>query len=201
MSRSLRTLQASLKQSTRFFASSAPSSSAYPFNPAALQKSSPSPSNPPPQNLLTPKNGWSLITHLNKSIPPSPYAHLFARRGADRLPTGSVLTVVTYSDPQKKSISPFSGVLMGVNRGGVDTSFRLRNIVNRAGVEMTFKLNSPMIKEIKVVKRAEKGKGQLRDLKRAKVNYLRERPSVMAAIARALKSAKAEETAAAKESS
>lgn len=105
------------------------------------------------------------------------------------------MTVVTYTDPAKKSISPFSGVLMGTKRRGVDTSFRLRNIVNKAGVEMTFKLNSPMIKDIKVVKRAEKAKGQLKDLKRAKVNYLRERPAVMAAIARALKTAKQNEAA------
>ncbi|OWT35459.1 large subunit ribosomal protein L19 [Cryptococcus neoformans Tu259-1] len=68
---------------------------------------------------------------------------------------------------------------MGTKRRGVDTSFRLRNI------------------EIRVVKRAERAKGQLKDLKRAKVNYLRERPAVMAAIARALKTAKQNEAAAA----
>ncbi|OXM75536.1 ribosomal protein L19 [Cryptococcus neoformans Bt63] len=151
----------------------------------------------PPPALLHPKNGWSLITHLNNAAPPSPWAHLFARRSKDRLPAGSVLTVLTYTDAAKKSVSPFSGVLMGTKRRGVDTSFRLRNIVNKAGVEMTFKLNSPMIKEIRVVKRAERAKGQLKDLKRAKVNYLRERPAVMAAIARALKTAKQNEAAAA----
>ncbi|WVN85697.1 ribosomal protein L19 [Cryptococcus depauperatus CBS 7841] len=184
---------ASLKSSRTYSTEASTSASSYPFNLKVSHLSSPT-LFPPPKQLLHPKNGWHLITHLNNAQPASPWAHLFARRGKDRLPTGSVLTVVSYADPTKKSISPFSGVLMGVSRGGVDTSFRLRNIVNKTGVEMTFKLNSPMIKEIKVVKRAEKGKdAQIKDLRRAKVNYLRERPSTMAAIAKALKTAKSEE--------
>ncbi|WVR03876.1 ribosomal protein L19 [Kwoniella sp. DSM 27419] len=175
--------------SSRGFASSAASSSSYPFNPSAIQGSSSAPS-PPPQNLLTPRRGWSLITHLNAAAPASPYANLFARRHPDRLRTGSVITVQQYTDATRKSVSPFSGVLMGVKRGGVDTSFRLRNIVNKTGVEMSFKINSPLIKEIKVVKRAEGRTGGVRDLRRAKVNYLRERPSMMTGIASAIKAAK-----------
>ncbi len=79
---------------------------------------------------------------------------------------------------------------MGMRRRGVDTSFRLRNIVNKVGVEMSFKVCSPMIKEIKVVRRAEGSKGPVKDLRRAKVNYLRERPQMLAAIASALKQRK-----------
>ena len=82
---------------------------------------------------------------------------------------------------------------MGIRRRGVDTSFRLRNVVNKLGVEVSYKVHSPMIKEVKVIKRAEGRKGEqgtLRDLGRAKVNYLRERPSVMAQIASTLKAAK-----------
>ncbi|AFR99066.1 large subunit ribosomal protein L19 [Cryptococcus neoformans var. grubii H99] len=194
MARPLRPLTRAL--SLRHFSSAPAPASSYPFNPSAIPRPSTTPL-PPPPALLHPKNGWSLITHLNNAAPPSPWAHLFARRSKDRLPAGSVLTVLTYTDAAKKSVSPFSGVLMGTKRRGVDTSFRLRNIVNKAGVEMTFKLNSPMIKEIRVVKRAERAKGQLKDLKRAKVNYLRDRPAVMAAIARALKTAKQNEAAAA----
>jgi large subunit ribosomal protein L19 len=76
---------------------------------------------------------------------------------------------------------------MGMRRRGVDTSFRLRNIVNKVGVEVSFKVCSPMIKEVRVVRRAEGNKGPVRDLRRAKVNYLRERPQMLAAIASALK--------------
>jgi len=63
----------------------------------------------------------------------------------------------------------------------------LRNIVNKVGVEVSFKVCSPMIKEVRVVRRAEGNKGPVRDLRRAKVNYLRERPQMLAAIASALK--------------
>ncbi|KAK8861524.1 ribosomal protein L19 [Kwoniella newhampshirensis] len=173
----------------RFASSSASSSSSYPFNPSALALPSTA-SSPPPPNLISPRRGWSLITHLNKSAPQSPHLPLFGRRNKDRLRTGSVITVLTYTDPTKKSVSPFSGVLMGIKRGGVDTSFRLRNIVNKIGVEMSFKVNSPMIKEIKVVKRAQGRVGGVKDLRRAKVNYLRERPSMMTGIASAIKASK-----------
>ncbi|WRT65662.1 ribosomal protein L19 [Kwoniella shivajii] len=174
---------------SRGFASSSSASSSYPFNPSALISSSTVPS-PPPPNLLSPRKGWSLITHLNSQAPKSQYIELFSRRHPDRLKAGSVITVIQYTDPTKKSVSPFSGVLMGIKRGGVDTSFRLRNVVNKIGVEMSFKLNSPLIKEIKIVKKAQGRTGGVRDLRRAKVNYLRESQGLMAGIASALKASK-----------
>lgn len=82
---------------------------------------------------------------------------------------------------------------MGIRRRGVDSSFVLRNIINKVGVESSFKIYSPMIKEIKVVKRAEtvvgseKRSGGLKDLRRAKVGYLREKAGLMERIAGALK--------------
>ncbi|OCF34732.1 ribosomal protein L19 [Kwoniella heveanensis BCC8398] len=176
---------------TRGFASSSLASSSYPFNPSAITRPSSAPSSPPPKSLLAPRRGWSIITHLNATAPKSQYADLFSRRHPDRIKTGSVITVQQYTDATRKSVSPFSGVLMGIKkRGGVDTSFRLRNIVNKIGVEMSFKINSPLIKEIKVVKRAEGRTGAVRDLRRAKVNYLRERPSLMTSIAGAIKASK-----------
>lgn len=100
------------------------------------------------------------------------------------------MTVFTWSNAEKKNAVPFSGVLMRVRRRGVDTSFTLRNIVQKTGVEMTFKVCSPTIKEIKVVRRAEgREKDTIRDLRRARVNYLRERPEIMNQIAQALKQA------------
>lgn len=98
-----------------------------------------------------------------------------------------MLTVSTYTSPSRTSASQFSGVLLGIRRRGVDTAFTLRNVVNRTGVEQTFKVCSPMIKDIKIVKRADGKKGGLRYLARAKVNYLRDRPGVMAQIAASLK--------------
>jgi large subunit ribosomal protein L19 len=77
---------------------------------------------------------------------------------------------------------------MGMRRRGVDTSFTLRNVIGKLGVESAFKIYSPMIKEVKIIKRAEGGRGSgVRDLKRAKVNYLRDRAGLMERIAGALK--------------
>lgn len=114
---------------------------------------------------------------------------LFSRRSKQRLRTGSVVSVLSYTNTAKTGVSPFSGVLMRVRRRGVDTAFTLRNIVQKTGVEMNFKVLSPMIKEIKVVRRAEGRQGGIRDLRRARTNYLRDRPQVMAQIAGALKQA------------
>jgi large subunit ribosomal protein L19 len=99
---------------------------------------------------------------------------------------GSVITVISYTSPAKTTTSTFSGVLLSISRRGVDTSFKLRNMVGKTGVETSFKVCSPMIKDIIMVKRAD-GKSGLRYLGRAKVNYLRERPQLMAQIASALK--------------
>lgn len=112
---------------------------------------------------------------------------LFARRSRQRLRTGSVVSVMSYANAAKTTVTPFSGVLMRVRRRGVDTSFTLRNVVQKTGIEMNFKVCSPMIKEIKVIRKAEGRKTGVPDLRRARVNYLRDRPQVMAQIAQALK--------------
>lgn len=117
---------------------------------------------------------------------------LFSRRNPLRLKAGSVVSVASYTDATKSSSTVFSGVLLGVSRKGLDTSFTLRNIVNRTGVEMKFKVHSPMIKKIEVIKEAN-GKG-LKLLKRAKVNYLRDKPGIMNQIAAAVKQTKATTT-------
>lgn len=148
---------------------------------------------PVPQNLLTPKNGWHVVTHVNEDLkkevdPARLLSTLFARRSRERLRTGSVLSVISYLKPDRTGgVQPFSGVLMKVRRRGIDTSFTLRNIVAKTGVEMNFKVCSPMIKEIKIVRKAEGRTGPIRDLRRARANYLRDRPDMMATIASALK--------------
>ncbi|WOO85210.1 54S ribosomal protein subunit img1, mitochondrial [Vanrija pseudolonga] len=164
----------------------------YPFSNRAVFPASTLSSPEIPANLISPKNGWSVVTHQNEALKKAydgagVLKTLFARRSAQRIKTGSVLSVISYSNPAKTGVTPFSGVLMGVKRRGVDTSFTLRNVVQRTGVEMNFKVCSPMIKEIKVIRRAEGRKSGIRDLRRAKATYLRDRPGVMSQIAGALK--------------
>jgi len=116
---------------------------------------------------------------------------LFSRSSPQRIRTGSVISVLSYSGADKAGTVPFAGVLMRVRRRGVDTSFTLRNVVQKTGVEMNFKVCSPMIKEIKVVRRAVGRKNGVPDLRRARTNYLRDRPNIMAQIATALKQSQA----------
>jgi large subunit ribosomal protein L19 len=88
----------------------------------------------------------------------------------------------------------FSGVLIASRRRhqGRDTSIRLRNLVGRTGVEMSFKVFSPLIKDIKVVQRAEtsgpavlgkdgvelpRRKPALRAARRAKMYFVRDQPN------------------------
>lgn len=70
---------------------------------------------------------------------------------------------------------------MSVRRRGPDTSFVLRNIVQRTGVEMQFFVNSPHLKDIKVVQRARVGK-DVKRTRRAKLFYLRDSPEKMSEI-------------------
>ncbi|ORY27458.1 translation protein SH3-like domain-containing protein [Naematelia encephala] len=176
----------------------------YPFSTSAKPAlpSSP-PSTPLAPQLIRPKNGWHLITHLRSSYrsqldPKSLVTTWFSRRHPDRLRPGSVLSVSSWSTPSKTGSTSFAGVLMAIRRSGPDTSFRLRNIVSRVGVEMSFKVCSPMIKEIKVIKKVERGgtlvklaSGKLgrvgKPLRRAKANFLRDKPDLLASIAGGVK--------------
>ncbi|BEJ12777.1 hypothetical protein CspHIS471_0212370 [Cutaneotrichosporon sp. HIS471] len=195
---------ASLAGPSRGFASTA-RAMAYPFsgNVAFPEPKAPSPL---PQNLLTPKNGWHVVEHVNAGLrqevdPEGLLKTLFARRSRDRLRTGSVVSVISYLKADRSGgVQPFSGVLMKVRRRGVDTSFTLRNIVAKTGIEMNFKVCSPMIKEIKIVRRAEGRSGPIKDLRRARATYLRERPDMMATIASALKQDQAQRVAAKRDS-
>ncbi|KAI9632572.1 putative 50s ribosomal protein l19 [Dioszegia hungarica] len=176
----------------RTFSRSAPApQTPYPFSSTALSKSSPTP-NPTP-NLLSPRKGAGLINHINEQLRETYDAKsltttLFSRRHKNRILAGSVMTVTSYTSSARTTTSTFSGVLMGVRRRGIDTAFRLRNVIAKVGMEVDFKVLSPLIKEIKVIKRAD-GKSGLKNLGRAKVGYLRERPGAMSQIASALKTA------------
>lgn len=151
-----------------------------------------------PRHLKSPRNGKAVVDFVNENLlqdydPKRLCKTLFSRRHPNRIKPGSVLSVVSYNNASRTHTSTFSGVLMGIRRRGVDTAFTLRNIVNKTGVEMQFKVCSPMVKDIQVIKRALKGRnvGGLRDPRRAKVNYLRERPQMMTQIAAAVKQSKA----------
>ncbi|TCD71339.1 hypothetical protein EIP91_011110 [Steccherinum ochraceum] len=158
----------------------ATTTSAYPFSKSAIIQ--PSSRAAVPEGL---KLGKGLMTHLRQTLP-TPQKQkllttLFAKRHPLRLSPGSVLTVKLMHAP-----ATFSGVLVSVRRRGLDTSFVLRNVISRTGVEMQFFVNSPHLKDVQVISRANSwagtGKKDAVKIRRAKLFYLRDSPEKMTAI-------------------
>lgn len=74
----------------------------------------------------------------------------------------------------RERIQIFEGFVLKRQNGGVTETFTVRRIASGVGVEKTFPLHSPKIDKIEVVK-----KGKVR---RAKLNYMRERTGKAAKI-------------------
>ncbi|KAJ7499147.1 hypothetical protein FB451DRAFT_1014986 [Mycena latifolia] len=145
---------------------------AYPFSKTALIR--PEPYVAPPAAL---KQGKGLMPYLLKSLPTPEKQQmlrsLFSRQSAKQLYPGSIISVTAEHAPMS-----FTGVLLSIRRRGPDTSFILRNIIQRTGVEMQFFVNSPHVKEIKVLQKPPKGR-----MRRAKLYYLRDAPEKMSSLA------------------
>lgn len=85
----------------------------------------------------------------------------FRKDSPDRIPTGSIISVETHSGgatpAASNSTAAFAGVLMAVKRRhqGVDDAFTVRANVGKpgTGTEIRFDVNSPWIKDIKVLRR------------------------------------------------
>ncbi len=90
------------------------------------------------------------------------------KEGLPRFSVGDTITVyVRVVEGDKERIQRFSGVVIGRRGGGLNASFTVRRISYGTGVERVFPLHSPRIDQITVDR-----KGKVR---RAKLNYLRER--------------------------
>ena len=68
----------------------------------------------------------------------------------------------------------FEGYVLKKQHGGINETFTVRKLSNGIGVEKTFPLHSPKIEKIEVV-----NEGKVR---RAKLNYMRERTGKAARI-------------------
>ncbi|MBX7119290.1 MAG: 50S ribosomal protein L19 [Gemmatimonadaceae bacterium] len=80
---------------------------------------------------------------------------------------GDTLRVnVRVKEGEKERLQAFEGVCIGRKGTGVSATFTVRKISNGVGVERIFPLHSPMLAEIKVVRRGR--------VRRAKLFYLRE---------------------------
>lgn len=78
---------------------------------------------------------------------------------------------------QRERVQVFEGYVLKFQHGGVSETFTVRRLSQGIGVEKTFPINSPRIEKIEVVR-----PGRVR---RAKLNYMRERTGKAAKIRKA----------------
>lgn len=145
----------------------------YPFSKTALTPPRPQFSTPTPAL----EKGKGLMDHLRTTLY-TPEKHkmiseLFSKKSPNQLRVGSIISVISDQAP-----TTFNGVLIAIRRRGPDTSIRVRNILQRTGTEMLFFVNSPHLKEIKLLKPPPGGR-----MRRAKLFYLRDSPEKMSMLA------------------
>lgn len=74
----------------------------------------------------------------------------------------------------RERVQIFEGFVLKRQNGGLGETFTVRRIASGVGVEKTFPIHSPRIDKIEVVRRG--------DVRRAKLNYMRERTGKAAKI-------------------
>ena len=81
---------------------------------------------------------------------------------------------VKIKEGNRERIQVFEGFVLKKQNGGISETFTVRKISSGVGVEKTFPLHSPKIEKIEVVRKG--------DVRRAKLNYMRERTGKAAKI-------------------
>ena len=86
----------------------------------------------------------------------------------------TVKVYIKIKEGNRERIQVFEGFVLKRQNGGVSETFTVRKISSGVGVEKTFPLHSPKIEKIEVVRRGS--------VRRAKLNYMRERTGKAAKI-------------------
>ena len=81
---------------------------------------------------------------------------------------------IKIKEGNRERIQVFEGFVLKKQNGGISETFTVRKLSNGIGVEKTFPLHSPKIEKVEVVRRG--------DVRRAKLNYMRERTGKSAKI-------------------
>ena len=81
---------------------------------------------------------------------------------------------IKIKEGNRERIQVFEGFVLKKQNGGISETFTVRKVSSGVGVEKTFPLHSPKIEKIEVVRKG--------DVRRAKLNYMRERTGKAAKI-------------------
>ena len=99
----------------------------------------------------------------------------YKRNDIPEFGVGDTLKVyIKIKEGNRERVQLFEGFVLKIQNGGLSQTFTVRRISSGVGVEKTFPMHSPMIEKIEVVR-----KGVVR---RAKLNYMRERTGKAARI-------------------
>lgn len=103
---------------------------------------------------------------------------LEAEQMKDKVPTfgpGDTVEVqVKVKEGNRERLQAFEGVVIAKRNRGLNSSFTVRKVSHGEGVERVFQTHSPVVANIKVVRRG--------DVRRAKLYYLRDRQGKSARI-------------------
>ena len=101
--------------------------------------------------------------------------HDYKRDDLPAVNVGDTLKVyIKIKEGNKERVQMFEGFVLKIQNGGLSQTFTVRKISSGVGVEKTFPMHSPVIEKIEVVKRGS--------VRRAKLNYMRERTGKAAKI-------------------
>lgn len=84
----------------------------------------------------------------------------------DFRPGDTVTVQVKVKEGNRERLQAFEGVVIAKRNRGINSAFTVRKISHGEGVERVFQTYSPLIADIKIVRRG--------DVRRAKLYYLRE---------------------------
>jgi large subunit ribosomal protein L19 len=102
-------------------------------------------------------------------------AQEYKRNDIPQFNVGDTVKVhIKIKEGARERIQVFEGFILKKQNGGLSETFTVRRIASGVGVEKTFPMNSPKIDKVEVIKRG--------DVRRAKLNYMRERTGKAARI-------------------
>lgn len=92
----------------------------------------------------------------------------------DLAPGDTVRVSIKVIEGGKERVQPFQGVVIKIQRGGINASFTVRRIAYGVGVERTFPLYSPRVEKVEIIRHGK--------VRRARLYYLRGRSGKAARI-------------------
>ncbi len=86
----------------------------------------------------------------------------------------TIKTYIKIKEGNRERVQLFEGFVLKIQNAGLGKTFTVRRIASGVGVEKTFPFNSPLLDRVEVVRHGK--------VRRAKLNYMRERTGKAAKI-------------------